>query len=239
MNTRKSLVALLAAAALLVALAPAVADGAKNPFPKAGQYTIHSKPTFLISVGDSKEVVECDATLVVRAGDPYITSKGTRRVDLQVLDWKADGKSELLGGPVNFRLIKGTKVDEKSFVETYGLAKAAGGADFPAQAQFAVPYELDTPFGTVSNLVGVTRGTTKAFPPQGDVFLMEKGDIAKLMAELMPTPLSAMSASGEVTPLDVTIRPLACACPSSGIVESGTGSGTTTAGDGTTTTTSN
>lgn len=211
MNVRKSLVSLLAVFALLVALAPA---GADTPFPKAGQYTIKSKPSFLISVGDSKEVVECDATLLIKAGDPYITAKGTRRVDLQVIDWKASGKSELLGGPINFRMTKGAKVDDKSFVETYGLAKAKGGADFPAQAQFAVPYELDTPFGTVSNLVGVTRGTIKSFPPAGDVFMMEKGDIAKLMAELMPTPLSAMSAAGEVTPLDVTIRPLACACPS-------------------------
>lgn len=212
MNVRKSLVALAAVVALMVTLAPAGA--AENPFPKAGQYVIKSQPSFLITVGDSKEVVECNATLIVKAGDPYITAKGTRRVDLVVVDWKADGKSELLGGPVNFRMAKGAKVDDKSFVETYGLAKAANSADFPAQAQFAVPYELSTPWGTVSNLVGVTRGTIKNFPPKGDVFMMEKGDIAKLMAELMPTPLSAMSAAGEVTPLDVTIRPLACLCPS-------------------------
>jgi hypothetical protein len=217
MNTRKSLIAFVAVLALLAALAPASAD--KMPlFPKAGQYTIHSQPSFLISVGDSKETITCEATLVVQAGDPYVTAKGTRRVDLTVVDWKANGKSDLLGGPINFRMLKGVKVNDDSFVETYGLAKA--GKDFPAQAQFTVPYELDTPFGTVSNLVGVTRGNIKAFPPRGDTFRMEKGDIAKLLAEMMPAPLSAMSASGEVTPMDVTIRPLACDCPDAGIATS-------------------
>jgi len=229
MHTRKSLIALAACLALLVALAPA--EAGKSAFPRAGQYVIKSKPTFLITVGENQEVVECQATLTIRAGNPYITAKGTRRVDLEVIDWKASGKSELLGGPLNFRMKKGMKVDDKSFVETVGLAKVA---DFPAQAQFAVPYELSTPFGSVSNLVGVTRGSIKAFPPSDDVFVMEKGDIAKVMAELMPTPLSAMSASGEVTPLDVTIRPLACACPASdldGPVDDG-GAGTTQTGTG-------
>jgi len=209
---RKSL-AVLIGLVLLVALASmASADAVKAPFPKAGQYTINSHPSFLISVGDSKEVVECDATLIVKAGDPYLTKSGTRRVDLVVVDWKANGKSTLLGGPLNFRMIKGTKVADRSFVETYGVVKA-GLADFPAKAQFAVPYELETPFGVVSNLVGVTRGTIKAFPPRNDVFMMEKGDIAKLMSDLMPAPLSAMSASGEVKPVEVTVAPLACACP--------------------------
>jgi hypothetical protein len=203
--------------AVLLALVAsmAMAGTAQWNFPKAGQYTIHSHPSFLITVGDSKEVVECDATLVVKAGDPYITKTGTRRVDLQVVNWKANGASKLLGGPLNFRMLQGTKVADKSFVETYQVAKAANNhsADFPAKAQFAVPYEIDTPFGVVSNLVGVTRGTIKAFPPRNDVFIMEKGDIAKLMNALMPAPLSSMSASGTVQPSQVTIQPLACGCP--------------------------
>lgn len=227
MNARPFRVALLAAFALLAVLVPAGADKTL-PFPKAGQYTIHSKPSFLITVGGNRERVTCDATLVVRAGDPYVTAKGTRRVDLQVIDWKASGKSELLGGPLRFRLLKGRQVADASFVETVGLAKA--GADFPARAQFSVPYELETPFGTVSNLVGVTRGSIKAFPPRGDTFVMEKGDIAHVLASLMPAPLSAMSASGEVTPMDVTIRPLACNCPDP--VLSGTDAGTSSTDTG-------
>jgi hypothetical protein len=211
---RKSLVFVIMLA-LVVALAPMASAGTSNwNFPKAGQYTINSHPSFLISVGDSKEVVECDATLVVKAGDPYITKTGTRRVDLQVVSWKANGTSKLLGGPLNFRMAKDTKVADKSFVETYQVAKASShSADFPAKAQFAVPYEIDTPFGVVSNLVGVTRGTIKAFPPSNDVFIMEKGDIAKLMNALMPAPLSSMSASGTVQPATVSIQPLACGCP--------------------------
>ncbi len=214
MTLRKSLV-LSVALLLMVAVVP-MASAGKAPlsFPKAGVYTINSHPSFLISVGDSKEVVECDATLIVQAGDAYITRQGTRRVDLQILDWKAKGHSKLIGGPLNFRMTKGVKVDDKSFVETYGLAKAStGAADFPAQAQFAVPYEIDTPFGVVGGLVGVTRGSIKAFPPSGDIFTMEKGDIAKLMNALMPAPLSSMSASGKVDITEVTIQPLACACP--------------------------
>jgi hypothetical protein len=183
---RKSLVFVIMLA-LVVALAPMASAGTSNwSFPKAGQYTINSHPSFLVTVGDTKEVVECNATLVVKAGDPYITKTGTRRVDLQIV----------------------------SFVETYQVAKASSSAaDFPAKAQFAVPYEIDTPFGVVSNLVGVTRGTIKAFPPSNDVFIMEKGDIAKLMNALMPAPLSSMSASGTVQPAAVSIQPLACGCP--------------------------
>jgi hypothetical protein len=213
MTLRKSLV-LSTALILMVAVVP-MASAGKAPlsFPTAGVYTINSHPSFLISVGDSKEVVECDATLVVQAGEPYITRQGTRRVDLQILDWKAKGESKLIGGPLSFRMTKGVKVDDKSFVETYGLAKASKAADFPAQAQFAVPYEIDTPFGVVGGLVGVTRGSIKAFPPSGDIFTMEKGDIAKLMNALMPAPLSSMSASGKVDLTEVTIQPLACACP--------------------------
>jgi hypothetical protein len=211
----------VALSALALALVFAVAASAETPkvvkginFPTAGVYEIHSKPTFLITVGDSKEVVECDATLVVRAADPYINDRGAHRVDLKVVDWKADGKSALLGGDLKFRMQKGAKTTEESFVESYQLA---GTRDFPAQAQFAVPYELHTPFGTVKGLYGVTRGTIKAFPPRGDIFLMEKGDIANLMAELMPEPLSELSAAGKVAPVQIKVQPLACACPSSGL----------------------
>jgi hypothetical protein len=201
--------------ALGIAVVPVfAADNVMPKFPKAGQYVIHSHPSFLVSVGDSKEVVECDATLTIKAGDPYVTAQGTRRVDLTILDWKANGVSKLLGGPLNFRMSKGAKIDDESFVETYNIVNAKNGAkDFPAKAQFAVPYEINTPFGTVAGLTGVTRGSIKAFPPNDDVFLMEKGDIAEVMAELLPAPLSAMSAAGEVTAKDITIRPLACGCP--------------------------
>ena len=195
---------------LFAAAAPAIAgtQGDARDFPKAGVYELHSQPTFMIQVGDSKEVVKCDATLTLRTSDPYVTASGTRRVDLTVVDWKADGVSKLLGGPLRFRMSPGGKVEDESFVETF---QAAGrGSDFPAQAQFVVPYRIETPFGKVSGLYGVTRGTIHSFPPKGDVFSMAKGDVANLMAELMPAPLSAMSAAGEVTPQAVTVQPLAC-----------------------------
>jgi hypothetical protein len=199
----------LALALLAIAL-PAMAGTLDNgaDFPKAGLYQLHSHPNFLIKVGDSKETVECDATLMIRAGDPYVTAAGTRKVDLTVMDWKADGTSKLLGGPLHFRMTPGGKTQDPSYVETFHAANQ--GRDFPAQAQFVVPYKIDTPFGTVSGLYGVTRGTIHSFPPKNDVFAMVKGDVAHVMADLMPSALSSMSAAGEVKPQDVNIEPLAC-----------------------------
>jgi hypothetical protein len=201
-------------ALLVLAAVPALAgtsQGDARDFPHAGLYEIHSNPTFLIRVGDNKEVVKCNALLTLRAGEPYLTKSGTRRVDLTIVDWKADGESSLFGGPLRFRMIQGSKTEDPSYVETFQAADK--GHDFPAQAQFAVPYKIETPFGTVSDLYGVTRGTIHSFPPKGDVFSMAKGDVANLVAALMPAPLSAMSAAGEVTPQEVQIQPLACAEP--------------------------
>lgn len=211
---KRSLNALALAGLLLGAALPAIAgstQGDARDFPKAGLYEIRSNPTFMIRVGDNKEVVKCEALLTLRAGDPYVTATGTRRVDLTIADWRADGESKVLGGPLRFRMIQGSKTEDPSYVETFQAANK--GHDFPAQAQFAVPYKIETPFGTVGGLYGVTRGTIHSFPPKGDVFSMEKGDVANLVAALMPAPLSAMSAAGEVTPQDVQIQPLACAEP--------------------------
>ena len=200
--------ALFAALALVATSAFA---GSLN-FPQAGVYEIHSAPSFLVTVGSNQEVVTCDATLVVKAGNPYINEKGLRRVDLQIVDWKANGKSTLLGGDIKFRMEQGSAANDSSFVETYAVAGAR--PDFPAQAQFSVPYQVETPFGTVKGLYGVTRGAIKAFPPSGDVFTMEKGDVANLMAQLMPEPLSELSAAGDTATSQVTVQPLSCACPS-------------------------
>src|SRR6476661_3058023 len=166
MRTMTSRVGVLVVAIALLAVAmPAMAgsQGDVRDFPKAGLYELHSHPAFLIRVGDSKETVKCDATLTLRAGDPYITATGTRKVDLTVMDWQADGKSTLLGGPLRFRMTPGAKTQDPSFVETFKAANK--GHDFPAQAQFVVPYKIETPFGTVSGLYGVTRGTIHSFPP--------------------------------------------------------------------------
>jgi hypothetical protein len=203
--------ALFVGLALSVVAMPVFAGGL---FPKAGTYTIHSHPSFLVAVGDSKEVVECDATLTLVAGDAYVTKAGTRRVDLKILDWQANGSSKLLGGALNMRFDPAIKVNDSSFVETFTVVTAKNAQpDFPARAQFAVGYSMDTPWGTVAGLRGVTRGSIHAFPPENDIFTMEKGDIASVMGQLMPTQLSAMSAAGEVKKLDAKITALACACP--------------------------
>ena len=195
--------------ALFMALA-LPASAADETFPKPAQYVLHSKPNFTITVGENKELVTCTASLVLTTGQPYVTADGKRRVDLKVIDWNATGTSKLLGGEITFRMRRDAKTSDKSFVESYEVVQA-GSHDFPAKAQFAMPYEVDTPFGTVSNLYGVTSGTIESFPPQpGSQFKMQKGDVAHLMAELMPAPLSSLSAAGEVTGVEATIEPEAC-----------------------------
>lgn len=197
--------------ALLVFVAlPAAAAANDRAFPAPAQYVLHSNPKFAITVGENKELVTCKAELILTTGTPYVTADGKRRVDLKIVDWTATGTSKLMGGEITFRMRQGATTAEKSFVESYERAQA-GSHDFPAKAQFAMPYEVDTPFGTVTNLYGVTAGTIEAFPPQpGAQFKMYKGDVAHLMAELMPAPLSAMSAAGEVTTLNATIEPEEC-----------------------------
>jgi len=191
----------------VLALPAAAADGA---FPKPAQYVLHSKPHFVVTVGENKELVVCTAQLTLTTGEPYLAADGKRRVDLKIVDWHATGTSKLLGGDINFRMRKNATTEDKSFVESYEVAQA-GSHDFPARAQFAMPYELDTPFGTVSNLYGVTAGTIESFPPQpGAQFKMQKGDIAHLMAELMPSPLSSLSAAGDVAPVQATVAAEAC-----------------------------
>ncbi len=201
---------LFGVALLMLAAIPAVAAG-PSVFPAPDVYTIHSKPSFNITVGDRVEVVTCKAELKVRTGKPYIAEDGARRVDLEILDWKADGYSEALGGDLHFRMEKNRPMRDPSFVKSYQSWNPDKPLDFPAEAQFAMPYVLDTPFGKINGLYGVTGGSITSFPPRNSIFTMKKGDTAEIVAALMPESVSSMSAAGEVTPVNVTIRPAACA----------------------------
>jgi hypothetical protein len=205
----------MAVAFLALAAVPAVAvqAAAKQTaeFPESAVYTLHSRPSFNVTVGDRVEVVTCKAELRLRTGKPYVAADGMRRVDLEILDWQADGTSELLGGALHFRMQKGVAMRDPSFVQSYQLWNPEKPLDFPAQAQFAMPYELETPFGNITGLYGLTSGSITSFPPAPhSIFTMKKGDTAKIMAALLPQSLSAMSAAGEVTPVNVTVRPSAC-----------------------------
>lgn len=178
-------------------------------FPPAAEFTINSNPVFNVNVGDRREVVKCKANLVLRTSDPVVTADGKRRVELEVVSWRAVGQSELLG-ELKFRMIDG-EASEPSYIESFRSWIPENPQDFPAFAQFALPYELETQFGTVTGLYGVTQGRIHTFPPsKGDIFVMEKGNTAELMAALMPEPVSALSAAGDVTPVNVTVRPAEC-----------------------------
>lgn len=180
-------------------------------FPKSDVYTIHSKPSFNIAVGDRTEVVTCKAELRLRTSEPVVAEDGSRRVDLEIIDWKADGYSELLGGDLHFSMQQGMPMRDPSFVKSYQTWNPGQPMDFPAHAQFAMPYELETPFGKISGLYGMTSGSITSFPPKNSIFTMKKGDTAEVVAALLPESVSSLSAAGEVTPVNVTIRPAACA----------------------------
>lgn len=212
--SKKHLVAL---AVLALAAAPAFAGGAAE-FPAPDVYTIRSQPAFNVTVGDRVEVVTCKAELKLRTGQPYVAADGMRRVDLQILDWKADGYSKLLGGDLHFKMQKGAPMREASYVQSYQLWNPEQPMDFPAHAQFAMPYELETPFGSIKGLYGLTSGSIGQFPPRGSLFTMKKGDTAEIVAALLPESISSLSAAGEVTPVNVTIRPSACLDPEDGTV---------------------
>lgn len=201
----------------ILALALAVPAVAKEPvvqteFPASDVYVIHSKPSFNITVGDRVEVVTCKAELRLRTGKPYVAADGTRRVDLVVLDWKADGYSELLGGELHFQAQKGVEQRVASYVKSLQAWNPDQPKDFPAHAQFAMSYDMETPFGVVKGLQGVTSGEIRSFPPRAEIFSMKKGDTAEIVATLLPESVSSLSAAGEVTPVNVTVRPNFCAC---------------------------
>lgn len=204
--------ALLLIALVALATTPLIAEEpfVMEEFPAADEYVIKSRPAFNVAVGDRTEVVRCNAELRLRTGTPYVAEDGMRRVDLEIVDWKADGYSELMGGELHFRMEKGRAMRDPSYVQSYQVHNDGDPQDFPAYAQFAMPYELETPFGNINGLYGLTSGSIKEFPPQGSVFTMKKGDTAQIMAALMPEPISALSSAGEVTPVDVTVRPSAC-----------------------------
>ena len=189
---------LLAACLALVASSAAAAE-----LPKPGDYVIKSHPQFRVTVGDAEEMVYCDATLVLRTTEPFATGANTQRINMQVVSWEASGTSELLGGKLEFRMIPGS-VDEESYIET----KDAN--NFPAHGQFAIRYELETPFGVMTDLTGVTWGTLNSFPPaKGDTMQLRKGQ-KDLIAHLLPAPLSAMSAAGMVMLQSASVEAVAC-----------------------------
>lgn len=189
---------LLAACLALLASTAAAAE-----LPKAGEYVIKSSPQFRVTVGDAQELVNCEAILVLRTAEPTLTAANTKRIEVQVVDWKATGTSELLGGKLQFRMIPGS-VDEESYIETKDVN------NFPAHAQFAIKYELETPFGVMTDLTGVTWGNINAFPPaKGDTMQLRKGQ-KDLIAHLLPAPLSALSAAGVVQQQTAAVEAVLC-----------------------------
>lgn len=202
---------ILCAALCMLLSMPSMAGEWKDTmkeFPASGRYVINSSPTFNVTVGDTTELVVGKAELILITSEPYETADGRRQVDLEVVNWSAVAKSELLG---DLKFQKTGESPEPSFVRSYADWTPDTPADFPALAQFAVQYELTTKFGKVSGLMGITNGRIHTFPPtKGDLFVMEKGTTAEVTTALMPEPVSSLSAAGVVTPVNVKVRPTTC-----------------------------
>jgi hypothetical protein len=142
-------------------------------FPSAGRYEIRSKPIFRVSKGNKSEIIVCEGKLAMRTGSPFLNENKTRQVDVEVLEWKGTGYSELLGGPIDFRMVK------PASARRAGPSYILGGAlrDFPASANLTIDYEMKTPFGTQSGLSGVVRGVIRALPLlPADLLSMDKAD---------------------------------------------------------------
>jgi hypothetical protein len=144
-------------------------------FPRAGIFEMHSRPIFALIHGRQSEVVVCKAYLKVQTADPYTNPRtGRRQVDAEILEWYADGISEMLGGSIHFQMSEGAS--RRSWV--------VGGklSDYPATLNFELLYEAETPFGTLTGLRGTAKGTISSLPPAlSDVVYMNKsfrvGDI--------------------------------------------------------------
>ena len=106
-------------------------------FPTSGDYTIKSNPIIVVVHNGEREVVTLDAELMLKTGEAY-AKEGKRRVDLQIHDWVAKGPSNLLQTDLVLRMqhdAGAATIDRPSFVESQQKE-----ADFPATAQFVLPY---------------------------------------------------------------------------------------------------
>lgn len=174
-------------------------------FPEPGKYIITSNPIFLVVKDGQREVVVLDAKLTLETGRAYMESSSKkRRVDLDIQDWEAHGTSKLLGTDITLRMQhdKGAaQTDRPSFVEAHG------DEDFPATAQFVLPYSMATAMGEIGGLVGVTHGTINAFPPRpNDLFQMEKAEA------IWSSDSEEKEGEEKESAQTQTIEPVLCAC---------------------------
>jgi len=140
-------------------------------FPSAGRYEIHSKPIFKVSKEGKSELIVCQGKMIIQTEDAFLNQDKRRQVNVKVLGLTAIGTSELLGGPVEISMTK--DATRKHSEPSYFLGGAA--TDFPAEAHFAVSYEMKASSATISGLAGVMKGVIRAFPPlPSDLMAMEK-----------------------------------------------------------------
>lgn len=154
-------------------------------FPEANEeFKIRSKPIFLLSYNGDTEVVVLNAEMTVRTAAPQTNRRGKRAVDVDVAEWIATGRSELLNQDISLRL-------EGDQPRSYVTARTFEG-DFPATLRFRMNWAVEAAGNRIDGLESQAVGTINAFPPRpNDRFEM----IAK-----------------DVQVADVTLEGLMCAC---------------------------
>jgi hypothetical protein len=155
----------------------------RHRFPPPGEFIIYSSPVFVVTRGENQEVMTFAATMRVRAGTTTKTAAGSRVVDIEMLEWEAVGKSNLLAGEVRYSLLRGLKSR---------VAGLTAVADLPGRMELTGRFALLLNGNKVDEHRGRAVGLVSAFPPaEGDLF-----DIS----------------SSEVKLGDVTIRGVVCGC---------------------------
>jgi len=140
-------------------------------FPEAADdFTIRSKPIFLLTYNGDTEVVVLNAEMTVRTGAPQRNKRGKREVDVEVAEWVATGRSELLNQDVSLRL-EGDQ--PRSYVTARTFER-----DFPANLRFRMNWAVEAAGERIDALESQAVGTIHSFPPRpNDRFEMVGKDV--------------------------------------------------------------
>ena len=140
-------------------------------FPDANdEFRIRSKPIFLLTYNGETEVVVLDAEMTVRTAAALTNKRGKRQVDVEVAEWVANGRSELLNQDISLRL-EGDQPRSLVTARTFDQ-------DFPANLRFRMNWAVEAGGNRIDGLESQAVGTINSFPPRpNDRFEMVGKDV--------------------------------------------------------------
>ena len=190
-----------------LAAVPAFAGGAAE-FP--GPRCLHHQAAAAFSayVGDRVEVVTCKAEFQDPHRPAYVAADGMRRVDLQILDWKADGYfASSSAATCTSRCSRAPRCASPATCSRTRRGTPSSRWTSRRTAQFRDVLRVShSSFGQIKGLYGFSLRASSARLAVHDEEGRHRGNVVALL----PESISSMSAAGEVTPVNVTVRPAAC-----------------------------